>query len=375
MDIPLIGPETLLGLPAPYWFLAFFKVFGFSLHMIPMNLWYAGLITVLIAGRFGGQHARRLRDRFVKALPILIALGINFGIIPLLFTQVGYYQTFYPATVLMAWPWFSVILLVMLAYYGVYVYVVGLGRPEMDTLRHLAGWIAAALFIVVGFIFANGFSLMTNTGGWTAIWQRTRVAGAALGTGLNTGDPSLWPRWLMMFGLALLTTSAYILIDTAFFAGREQSAYKAWARRFAARVSTLGLIWFAGAGSWYFFGTLVAEIRSTLLGSPLLILTVLTALSPGLPWILTLFGSRRGGRGLALITALAQYGVLGLNAVSRQIVQNAELAPVVDVTAQPVNLQLSPMLVFLVLFVAGLGVVYWMLVQAVAAARRPPSEA
>jgi hypothetical protein len=42
MDNPLIGPENLLGLPAPYWFLAFFKVFGFSLHMIPVNLWYAG---------------------------------------------------------------------------------------------------------------------------------------------------------------------------------------------------------------------------------------------------------------------------------------------------------------------------------------------
>jgi len=58
MDTPLIGPETLLGFPAPYWFLAFFKVFGFSLHVIPMNLWYAGLLTVLLAGRFGGEHAR-----------------------------------------------------------------------------------------------------------------------------------------------------------------------------------------------------------------------------------------------------------------------------------------------------------------------------
>jgi hypothetical protein len=268
-----------------------------------------------------------------------------------------------------------VILLVMLAYYGVYAYVVGLSRPTMEIWRRLAGWMAAALFIAVGFIFANGFSLMTNTSDWTAIWQKTRVAGVALGTGLNLADPSLWPRWLMMFGLALLTTSAYILIDTAFFAGGEQAAYKEWARRFATRVSTLGLIWFAGSSSWYFFGALRAETRSTLLASPLVILTALTALSPGLTWILTVWGSGRDGRGLALITALAQYGVIALNAVSRQIVQNAELAPVLDVTAQPVNLQLSPMLVFLVLFILGLGVVYWMLLQAVAASRRPPSEA
>jgi hypothetical protein len=371
MDIPLIGPETLLGLPAPYWFIVFFKVFGFTLHMIPMNLWYAGLITVLLAGLFGGEHAKRLRDRFLKALPILIALGINFGIVPLLFTQVGYYQSFYPATILMAWPWFSVILLVMIAYYGVYVYVVGLSHPTMGRLRRLAGWIAAGLFLVLGFIFANGFSLMTNIDGWPALWRATSYAGAATGTGLNVADPGLWPRWLMMFGLALLTTAAYILVDTAFFAGGEQAAYRLWARRFAWRVSTIGVIWFGATGSWYFFGGLRGEIHSMLLGSPLVILTVLTALSPGLPWLLTMIGLRNQARGLALATAVAQYGVLALNAISRQIVQNAELAPVTDVTAQPVNLQLSPMVVFLALFIVGLGIVYWMVLQAVAAARRP----
>jgi hypothetical protein len=375
MDNPLIGPGTLLGLPAPYWFVAFFKVLGFSLHMVPMNLWYAGLITVLLAGRFGGEHARRLRDRFVKALPILIALGINFGIVPLLFTQVGYYQSFYPATILMAWPWFSVILLVMIAYYGVYIYVVGLSRSTMSPVRRLAGWISAGLFIVIGFLFANGFSLMTNTAGWPALWRATRFAGAATGTGLNIADPTLWPRWLMMFGLALLTTSAYILIDTAFFAGQEQAAYREWARRFAARVSTVGVVWFGATGSWYFFGALGNEIRSMLLASPLVILTALTALSPGLPWLLTLLGVGRQGRGLASLTAVAQYGVLALNAVSRQIVQNAELAPALDVTAQPVNLQLSPMVVFLALFIVGVGIVYWMVLQAVAAARRPTPEA
>jgi hypothetical protein len=309
----------------------------------------------LLAGRFGGEHAKRLGDRFIKALPILIALGINFGIVPLLFTQVGHYQSFYPATILMAWPWFSVILLVMIAYYGVYIYVVGLSRPTMGRLRHLAGWIAAGLFMVVGFIFANGFSLRTNTDGWPSLWRATSYAGAATGTGLNTADPSLWPRWLMMFGLALLTTAAYILVDTAFFAGREQAAYRAWARRFALRMSTIGVVWFGVTGSWYFFGTLGAEIRSMLLGSPLLILTAATALSPGLPWLLTLLGVNREGRGLASVTATAQYGVLALNAISRQIVQNAELAPAVDVTAQTVNLQLSPMVVFLALFIVASG--------------------
>ena len=36
----------------------------------------------------------------INALPVVLAYGINLGIIPLLFTQVAYYQVFYPATIL-----------------------------------------------------------------------------------------------------------------------------------------------------------------------------------------------------------------------------------------------------------------------------------
>ena len=61
-------------------------------------------------------------------MPVIIAMGINFGIVPLLFIQVGFAQVFYPATVLMAWFWFAVIVLLMPAYYGVYVYAFGLAE-------------------------------------------------------------------------------------------------------------------------------------------------------------------------------------------------------------------------------------------------------
>ena len=74
---------------------------------------------------------------------------------------------------------------------------------------------------------------------------------------------------------------------------------------------------------------------------------------------------------MALAIGLAQYAVLALNAVSRQILQNAELAPYLDVTAEPVHLQLSPLVLFLVLFVVGLAIVVWMVAQVVRANRQP----
>ena len=337
--------------------------------MVPMHLWYAGLLVMLLIRWRGGPHARRLSERVINAMPIIVALGVNFGIVPLLFTQVAYYKVFYPASILIAWPWFSIFILLTLAYYGVYIYVVGLRRNRMTRLQRVAGWIASLLFVSIGFVFANNFSLMTNVGAWGGLWESTSVGGAASGIALNTGDPRLWPRWLMMFGLALTTTAAYVVVDTGFFATSESDEYKRRATGFALTLYTVGIVWFAVTGSWYIFGALRPEVRTLLFGGPLV---VLTALGPGLPWLLILLAARGGlTRGLALLTGLAQFGVLALNAVSRQIVQNTELAPYLDVTAEQVNPQWSPLIVFLVLFVAGLGVTGGMIRQVVKAHRQP----
>ncbi|MCS6936350.1 MAG: hypothetical protein NZV61_02175 [Candidatus Bipolaricaulota bacterium] len=366
----LIGPPSPLGYPAPYWFLVTFKVLGFTLHMGPMHLWFAGILLAMIAARWGGPEAQRWSARLMRQMPVIIALGINFGIVPLLFTQVAYYRVFYPATILMAWPWFLIIVLLTFAYYGVYLYVTGLkDGAELTPLKRSAGWVSAILFIVIGFLFSNGFSLMTNLHAWPQIWQNTSVAGAPLGTALNTSDLTLWPRWLMMFGLALTTVAAYTVFDAGVFAARESAPYKSWAADFALKLYTVGLLWFAVMGSWYVFGTWPTDVREQMFTGLSLPLTVLTAVGPGLPWLLILAQRQQITRALALLTALAQFGVLGLNAISRQIVQNIELSQFLDVTAEPVNLQLSPLIVFLVLFVLGLGVVAWMVLKVLAAER------
>lgn len=371
----LLGPSDSLGLPAPFWFIEFFKVLGFALHVVPMNLWYAGIILAAILGMSGSENGKRLSQRLMSQMPFVIAFGVNLGIVPLLFTQVAYYKVFYPSTILIAWAWFSVIALLMVAYYGVYLYAIQLRNQKVNRLGRAAGWISAILFIAIGFIFANNFSLMTNLGTWSTLWQATNVAGAPLGTALNVFDATLLPRWLMMFGLALTTVAAYVVVETALFAGKESEEYKCWVPRFAIKIYTLGMVWFAVAGSVYIFVALGADVRALLLSQPLIILTILTAVSPGLVWLLIL--AQRGGitGRLAAFAGLAQFGVIALNAVSRQIVQNAELGKYLDVSAELVQLQLSPLIVFLVLFVVGLAVVVWMVMQVIKANRAAPVKA
>jgi hypothetical protein len=310
----------------------------------------------------------------MKQMPLVIACGVNLGIVPLLFTQVAYYQVFYPATVLMAWPWFSIIPMLTVAYYGVYVYAMQVRQDHVTRLGAAAGCVSAVLFTIIGFIFANGLSLTTNVGGWPALWQATNIDGAPLGLALNVFDPTLLPRWLMLFGLALTTVAVYVIVETTFLAGNESGEYRGWAPGFAFKVATLGAAWFAVTGSWYIFAALRTDVRGLMLGAPLVVLTAATAISPGLPWLL-IFAQRRGvTRKLALFTAIAQLVVLTLNAVSRQVVQNAELAAYLDVSASPVQLQLSPLLVFLVLFVIGLAVVGWMVGKVIAVSRAPAIE-
>jgi hypothetical protein len=361
----LISPSNPLGFPAPYWFIAIFKVLGFVLHMSMMNIWFAGPIIAMFLFWRGG-HPRTLANRIMKHMPIIIAYGINFGIIPLLFVQVAYYKAFYPSTILMAWPWFSVFILLTFAYYGIYIYSSGLYGQKLTLFKRTAGWVAAILFIIIGFIFSNEFSLLTNLDKWHKLWQASNVGGAVLGLAMNTTDPTLWPRWLMIFGLAITTTSAYIMVDAGLFPRDTTEEFRRWLPGFAFKLYLAGMIWYAAFGSWYVFGAWAPGLRHAIFSGPIAILAILTAISPGLTWLLIMYQARKHQvtRFWAIMTGLAQFGVLALNAISRQIVQNKELGRYFDPTAEKVNIQWSPLIIFLLLFVLGVALIIWMIRQA-----------
>jgi len=390
----LLPPASPIDYPAPYWFMLALKVLGFSLHMGPMNIWYVGAPLAAFFSVFGRGNARIVGFHIARSLPFMLAFGINFGIVPLLFTQVAYHQFFYPATILMAWPWFSVFWLVMIAYFSVYLYrlavrggvaaeVASVGKQEnkeytpsrlLDFTGHLGIWVAAGAFTIVGFFFANAFSLMTNVGGWFDIFRDSNSSSAATGLALNINDPTLIPRWLFMIGIAITTTAAFIAVDGVFLSGRESEDYRRYSGRFAFGMYTIGILAFAGFGSWYIFGAISGIAEEMLQHSVMRILFPLTAISPGLPWLLLLLQRNNPSRRIAAFVGFAQFGVIALNAVSRQWVQNRELAPLADLANRPVDLQLGGIILFLVLFAGGLALVGWMAVKIVDANRREASE-
>lgn len=380
MEPQMLINSVSTGVPAPLWFVQFFKCLGFSLHMVPMNLWYAGLLVALWLHLRGDEHARHFAGRLLQQMPVIIALGVNFGVVPLLFVQLAYYKVFYPATILMAWFWMGIIGLLIPAYYGVYAYAWGIrnGTGSMAGWRTAAGWVAAIFFIVIGFLFANGLSLMEHVDRWGGLWDDHSMSGAALGTALNVRDPTLWPRWFLMFGLALGTTAIWLLVDVFWLTAKTDDAYQQWAIGFARKLYTVGMLWASVAGSWYVLRTWSDDLCEYMLLGPMIYLTLATAISPGLCWALLMTtnwcmphkaasevsaNGTRCQRAMVAVIALCQFGVLGLNAISRQVVQNFNLKPYWDVMALPEDVQWSPLAMFLIAFVLGLAVVGWMLVQ------------
>lgn len=162
------------------------------------------------------------------------------------------------------------------------------------------------------------------------------------------------------------TTAAWVIFDAAWFARRETPEYRQWARRFSLKLYTVAIVCFAAVGTWYVFLTWTPEVRKAMFAWPWLPLTLATAAAMGLPWLLIYRLQKRAevGRGLASLLGLVQFAVLGVNAVSRQVVQNLELARYsFDITKQPEAVQWSPLVFFLAVFVLGLAVVSWMIYQ------------
>jgi hypothetical protein len=369
----LIGPETSLGSPAPYWLLVTLKVLGFTLHISVMHLWFAGLILAMGWRASKNEYARRLSARLLNQMPVIISVGVNLGIVPLLFLQVSYYRAFYPATILMAWPWLGIIGMLMLAYYGVYYYVVGLRTGRLTRLHLWAGWLAALLFMGIGFIFSSALTLMAQIDQWPALWERTSSAGAPLGLA-HYVDPSVIARWGLMLGLAVTTLAVWVTLDAALFAGKERRDYRQWAVRLAPWLYTLGAALYAVLASYYAFGTWPAQLKETMFSPPHLLLTALTAVGPVVPFVLLWLGRGAIRPWFTVLIAVCQLGILGLQAISRQVVQNLKIAQYFPASGDSPNYQWDVLILFLLLFVGGIVLVAWMISKAAAVYRREVSE-
>lgn len=362
----------LSGIPAPLWLIFFLKVLGFVLHLVPMGLWVAAIPVALLGTVFCSPEspAGCFGKRILRQMPIFIALGINFGIVPLLFIQALYPKPFYTATVLVAWHWIAVIPLLLLGYYAVYLASFAVQVPNKKRVA-IFGLVGSLCFLSIGLLMANGLTLISHPERWTAMFEKTQIAGAVTGLGNNMRDPTFPWRLLTMLGLALATTGVWALID-AFFrtdgTDEEKTAYRRWTLGFACLFTLLATVLLScaeGAAKG-----LCGETAALALAAdyPRFGYVPLLALVLFISVLALRFRGDFGGKGLT--TCMSTYILLiSLFGMIRQIGQHTQLIAIDGMVDVSENVQWSPILLFLVCFVLGLLCIAWMVRQLVIAPR------
>jgi hypothetical protein len=362
-QFPAVDP---IPLPAPIWLIKLLHIVTLSLHFMAVEMLLGGLLLAVLFSLFRGTPESLSAARAVaRRLTVVMTFVINLGVPPLLFAQVLYGRALYTSSVLIGAYWISIIGILTLAYWLLYQFSARLEAHKSAWHVGLAAWLLCGL---VARILSSNMTLMLRP----EVWQKMYSESSA-GIYLPTGDPTLTPRWLLFMagGLAfgglwliyLAGRSTFDAADKKFLAGVGGkvavvfgAAYLAagvWAASVQPEVVKAGLhthplYKFFGYGA---YGWLVGVVLIILVGA------------------VAGFGRVTAGW-LGWTGALAGFVTLASLTVYRDAVRDLSLlAKGFDVWDRVVVTNWGVVGLFLVLFVAGLGVIGW-LVSVVARARK-----
>ena len=187
MNPALLPPLDAIPAPAPIWLLKGLLWATFAVHLVLMNLTLGGSLLSAVYAFRGEEKHRSVAKALAQALPFTMPFTISFGVAPLLFIQVLYGPLFYTSSILMATPFLAIIGVVIVAYYLMYL----LGW-RWSSLGRSQGWIAAAVFVLlgyVGFTYTHVFTLMLDPSRYRALYLASPG-----GLSNHFSDPTVFPR-------------------------------------------------------------------------------------------------------------------------------------------------------------------------------------
>lgn len=348
-----------LPVPAPIGLLRALLLLTFFLHVLPMNLVLGGSLIAAVArvyGRHGAHaHAAELARLWARALPVLFAATITLGVAALLFLQVLYGRVFFASSIVMAWAWFAVIPLLILAYYGAYLLALTGDTPR--TWPVIAAAVVAILVATVAFIYSNNMSLMIRPAELVAQYRAD-----ARGMHLATGDPALLPRFLhMLVGAVAISGLAVALAGLSLRARTPE--FGDWAVR-------RGSLWFVAAtavnipvGFWWLSALPRPAIERLVLGGDAVAGLVLGAgIAAGLLAVALVLGgvASPGPARMVLGGTAAALASVACMVVTRDHVRRAALDAAGFTPAAWVVPPWGAIALFAVLLVVAAGLVVWM---------------
>lgn len=251
MDLPIPSPDPI-PVPGEIGLILFLLYLTFFVHVVLMNTLLGGLVLTfvseIVSRRSADAQCRHrhvhLAEQLSHILPFTVSLTITFGIAPLLFVQGIYGQFFYTSSVLMAWIWLAVVLLILIGYYSLYLYTRGFAR--FARRRYWFVGLSMVMFLTVAFIYVNNLTLMQTPQKWLAIYTSTKGSGWHW----NLDEATLWPRYLH-FALSAVAVAGMLVLGLGF--REKDAAHAGFLRRW-------GGSWFLGAtllqigvGLWFYY--------------------------------------------------------------------------------------------------------------------------
>jgi hypothetical protein len=251
-QLPIPNPDVI-AVPGEIGMILFLLYMTFFVHVVLMNTLLGGVFMTFLSevilrttkNEETKAHHEHLAEKLGHILPFTVSLTITFGIAPLLFVQAVYGQFFYTSSVLMAWIWLSVVLLIILGYYSLYLYTRGFER--FQNRRYIFMGFSLIMFLTIAFIYVNNLTLMQTPQKWLAIYTQT----AGSGWHWNTDEQTLIPRYLHFVFSALAVAGMLVMI-----LGMREKKNEAQAH-FMVR---WGGLWFLGAtiiqigvGLWFYY--------------------------------------------------------------------------------------------------------------------------
>ena len=348
--IPVLDP---IPLPAPYWVFKLLLIVTFFLHILAMNFMLGGAVLALVSKWRSRkqENGNRVFFDIAKKLPVLLPATITLGIAPLLFVQVLYGRFFYTSSIIMAWPWFLVLVLLTIAYYGFY-YVSFDGRKHPGRAGRVMLFSVIIVFLI-GFVYSNNITLSLVPSRWEA-----KYFANPSGWHLNLSEPTLIPRFLHFF-TAAVAVGGLLLVFVSLANWKRDHEYARQVLQFGGRAFMYATMAQFLVGVWF------------LVSLPREMLMLFTGQNP-VATLLLLLGVFGASAAIFMMShalrkeniRVAAYYVPGLMAVvilimcvMRDILRDAYLKPYYHPERFVVQTQWSVFPLFLALFLGG--VVLW----------------
>lgn len=316
------------------------------IHFLVMNC-LLGFALIAFVNHFRGSDLTGENQFIGSKIPILMAFTVNLGIAPLLFLQVLYGNFLYATQVLMGVWIVSIIFMMLIGYYGSYIYTMRF--EKLGSLRAILSGVIALILLGIAFITSAQMSFMIRPEGWLDYFNNSE------GTLINGNDPTLVPRYLH-FVLASFSVGGLVL--ALYYDHRKRKGDTGMTLRI-----TRAMNWFVRStiinlaiGFWFFF-SLPLQARPMMNGT--LGILFVSCLTPAL--LLAVIALILGWKKRVRPAAWALLATVTCMSFVREIMRVSALSPWFSVTKLEVVPQYSPFFVFLLVFVVGLWMIWYMI--------------